>query len=247
MVSSRDVRQAPFIRAVGVHHVYLRVILLPQRVVALRGEGYPPSVGREGPFFFAAFAGETARVGAVGLHQVDVEVGPVGGVGDSSAVGGPTGPVAVREPPPVLAVGVHNVDRRILPSGVDDEGDPLVVGGPRRHPLVLLGRSREAGLVRAIGVHGVELPVAVAPGGESYTFAVDRPGGEGVEARRVRQPPLVGPVRVDRVYVRLDVRPAAVGAGFEAGHAHEGDATLPARQRPFGGRVEGLGGDAPAR
>ena len=69
-----------------------------------------------------------------------------------------------------MAVGIHHPE---IPPGTvrRAEGDPPAVRRPDRE-AVFAGPRGQPGLGPAVGVHAVDLPVAVAPGGKGDTGRV---------------------------------------------------------------------------
>jgi hypothetical protein len=135
---------------------------------------------------------EVVDVGAVGVHDVDVEVAvEVGGEGDAAPVGGPGGRAVVvlrrgRDPGQSGAVVEHGVD--VVVEGLGEtaagrvaigvEGDVGAVGRPGRPED---GDGGAGGIVRhdhsragAVGRHAVERGAAVAIGDEGDGPAVGR-------------------------------------------------------------------------
>ena len=133
----------------------------------------------------AGRVGDTPRVAAVGVHEIDLEsfATPVDDVGNGLAVGRPHGVVGaaalVGETPHVTTGDVHGVDLR-LSGAVADEGDLGAVGteGGRRVARAVVGDPAFTG---AVGVLDVDLGVAVFAKHEGETGTVWRPRGGGVK------------------------------------------------------------------
>src|SRR5918994_2528255 len=133
VIVARYIRQASAPRAIHVHGVDFPIIL------GREGDLLP--IGRPCGFFVGTAESEkplkdrrseVALRGAVGVHDDESSffVGGIDRVNDPLCVRRPAGPVAVGEPLPTRAVGVHHVDRFVAFEYVRDKSDLLTIRGP---------------------------------------------------------------------------------------------------------------------
>src|SRR5208283_4704168 len=214
----------------------------PNEALAVGGEhGEAIEIGVEGDAFLAR---------AVFVYDVEVEIAAVfgisliGGEDDALAIGqeirGEIRRAVASDLVLVGAIGVHHPDFEVAGTDQALREEVLVV-------LDLLGRLRMLGAVddflavvrpkraaiiaefvgellhiAAVGVHGVNVQVAIAGGGENDVLAVARDGGFCVVARGMGQLPQVGAVGLGGVNVidivdRPDVAARIVGLGRARG------------------------------
>src|SRR5439155_16953768 len=126
--------------------------------------------------------------------QVELVIGMAvlaGRVDDVAAVGMPVRPpvdrLVVGQGPLGGSLGIVHVDlQQIIPLAVAAVDDPLAVGREERAAVVALGVGDPARIL-AVGVHEVDLGVAVAERGEDDPGAVGRIAGLGVVAGGIGQ------------------------------------------------------------
>ncbi len=192
-------------------------------MVAVGGEGEALAVGREHrEAVEAGGVGDPLEARAVRVHRPELELAPggiavVGGEDHSLAAGeegrGEGGGVEVGELARLAAVGVGGPDLELArPHQPARQELPVVVElgphRPRGAPDDLPAVGREVGAavvargvgqpldVAAIGIHPVELEIAVTVGGEDQRAVLGADGRLGVVGGVLGQPPEVAAVRL---------------------------------------------------